>query len=94
MLTVKIPEHSNGFFRLVDEVDGEIATCFLPSLIGKVIEIANAYNQAKGYDLITTKEAKIAQAEIRLCEANSEQKKAQQQFEELKKEKEQENAKL
>ena len=86
-LRIKVNMAGNGFFYLKDDRDGEIATCYCPSLINKMIEIANAYNRTKGFDEITTKEAEIAKAQIRLCEANSEQKSANVDLERLKKEK-------
>lgn len=83
MLSIKVNMKGNGFFYLVDDKDGEISTCYCPSLIIKVIGIANAYNQSKGFDEITAEETEIIKARIRLCEATSEQINAKQHLEKL-----------
>ena len=88
MLSIKVNTRGNGYFYLVDEKDGDIATSYIPSLISKFVDIVNLYNKSKGFDEITPKESEILKAQIRLCEANHEQKDAQEHLDTLEQENE------
>lgn len=101
MLTIKIPEHSNGFFYvMVDTEWQELFSCFNhnPKEVDLVIEILNSYNEKIEAKTISPEEATIIKLDLQIRFDESQLKTKKDNLarlsEELKKEKEQQNAKL
>ena len=99
MLTIKIPEHSNGFFYVMaDGVFQELLSCYShnPAEINIVIDMVNEYNEKRGGKAISSTEAAIIKLDLQIRDDKSTLKTKEENLarmiEELEQEKEQEHA--
>jgi len=95
MLTLKIPEGSNGYFHVIQDGCRELLSCYSHDSeeVGLVIEMINSHNEKKRAKTIAPPEAEVIKLDllIRYEEARIKTKKDNlaRLTEELKKEKEQ-----